>query len=96
MRVSVIKAARYGLMSLALAVGTTGAVMAQDDTTGGANNRGGAAGNAGTQDTRRDDRGFDWGWVGLLGLAGLFGLMGRRDNHRHNNYSGNTTTRTHA
>lgn len=25
-------------------------------------------------DTQRDDRGFDWGWLGLIGLAGLAGL----------------------
>lgn len=25
-------------------------------------------------DSTRDDRGFDWGWVGLLGLLGLAGL----------------------
>ncbi|HEY9909026.1 MAG TPA: WGxxGxxG family protein [Thermosynechococcaceae cyanobacterium] len=27
-----------------------------------------------TTDAPRDDRGFDWGWLGLLGLAGLAGL----------------------
>jgi hypothetical protein len=26
---------------------------------------------------RREDRGFDFGWIGLLGLAGLLGLTGR-------------------
>ncbi|MGL5080572.1 MAG: WGxxGxxG family protein [Microcoleaceae cyanobacterium] len=25
-------------------------------------------------DSVRDDRGFDWGWIGLFGLAGLAGL----------------------
>lgn len=25
------------------------------------------------------DRGFDWGWLGLLGLAGLMGTRRRRD-----------------
>ncbi|MBE9165714.1 MULTISPECIES: WGxxGxxG family protein [Microcoleaceae] len=24
------------------------------------------------------DRGFDWGWLGLLGLTGLFGLIPRK------------------
>ncbi len=28
--------------------------------------------------TRNNDRGFDWGWLGLIGLAGLAGLR-RRD-----------------
>ena len=35
-----------------------------------------------TTDTtvRRDsDRGFDWGWLGLLGLAGLIGLRRQPD-----------------
>lgn len=27
----------------------------------------------------RNDRDFDWGWLGLLGLLGLGGLAGRRD-----------------
>lgn len=26
-----------------------------------------------TTTTVREDRGFDWGWLGLLGLAGLLG-----------------------
>jgi hypothetical protein len=33
--------------------------------------------------TRRDtDRGFDWGWLGLIGLAGLMGLRKQPDTHR--------------
>lgn len=31
-----------------------------------------------TTTTRTEDRGSDWGWIGLLGLFGLAGLMGRR------------------
>ena len=35
---------------------------------------------ADTTTTRRDsDRGFDWGWLGLLGLAGLMGLRRHPD-----------------
>ncbi len=30
---------------------------------------------------REDDRGHDWGWIGLLGLAGLGGLMRRERPH---------------
>ena len=26
---------------------------------------------------RTEDRGFNWGWLGLIGLAGLAGLSGR-------------------
>lgn len=29
------------------------------------------------------DRGFDFGWIGLLGLGGLAGLMGREKNTRY-------------
>ena len=28
-----------------------------------------------------NDRGIDWGWLGLLGLAGLMGLKRRDDKH---------------
>jgi MYXO-CTERM domain-containing protein len=30
-----------------------------------------------SQNTNRDDRGFNYGWLGLLGLAGLAGLRRR-------------------
>jgi len=30
-----------------------------------------------TDRDRADDRGFDWGWLGLIGLLGLAGLSGR-------------------
>ena len=31
--------------------------------------------------TAHEDRGFDWGWLGLLGLAGLAGLRHREPTH---------------
>jgi MYXO-CTERM domain-containing protein len=31
---------------------------------------------------RRDDRGFDLGWLGLIGLVGLLGLRRRNDTTR--------------
>jgi MYXO-CTERM domain-containing protein len=31
-----------------------------------------------TTTTRTEDRGSNWGWIGLLGLLGLAGLAGRR------------------
>ncbi len=31
------------------------------------------------QTVTTEDRGFDWGWLGLLGLAGLAGLRRRPD-----------------
>jgi MYXO-CTERM domain-containing protein len=46
--------------------GATGTTTAPTDTT-----------------VRRDsDRGFDWGWLGLLGLAGLIGLRRQPDTTR--------------
>ena len=30
-----------------------------------------------TRTTTSNDRGFDWGWLGLLGLFGLVGLRGK-------------------
>jgi MYXO-CTERM domain-containing protein len=33
-----------------------------------------------TQDDR-NDRGKDWGWLGLLGLTGLAGLRRRQEHH---------------
>jgi MYXO-CTERM domain-containing protein len=49
------------------------AALAQDNTTPSTNTAADSA-------TARagDDRGFDWGWLGLLGLIGLAGLM-RKD-----------------
>lgn len=32
----------------------------------------------GNPTTQNDNRGVNWGWLGLLGLAGLGGLRGRR------------------
>jgi MYXO-CTERM domain-containing protein len=29
--------------------------------------------------SQAEDRGTNWGWIGLLGLAGLAGLRGRRE-----------------
>jgi MYXO-CTERM domain-containing protein len=40
---------------------------------------------------RTEDRGFDWGWLGLIGLAGLAGLRRRPDSS--NDYSAPRTAR---
>ena len=40
--------------------------------------------------TTTEDRGFNWGWLGLLGLAGLAGLRRRPDT---TNYSAPRTAR---
>ena len=52
-------------IALALVIGT-GSALAQDPATPGHDPYRPAAGD--------DDRGFDFGWIGLLGLAGLLGL----------------------
>jgi MYXO-CTERM domain-containing protein len=45
-----------------------------------------------TTDVRDDDDdNGEWGWLGLLGLAGLLGLK-RRDDHRHTNTTGTSTS----
>jgi MYXO-CTERM domain-containing protein len=53
-------------LAVALAIGSAGIAVAQQDTA--------PAGEA----TARAEEGFDWGWLGLLGLVGLAGLAGRR------------------
>ena len=66
---------------------------AQTDTTGGTTN--GTNSTTTTTSPRSDvssadtDRGFDWGWLGLLGLSGLFGLIPRK---REENVRYTTTT----
>ena len=56
-------------LSASLFLGLGGAALAQATTT--------TAPTANTATTRSDDRGFDYGWLGLLGLLGLGGLMRR-------------------
>jgi hypothetical protein len=50
-------------------------------TTSGGGTTAGTAARSTTSETRRDDRGFDWGWLGLIGLAGLLGR--RKATHVH-------------
>jgi hypothetical protein len=54
--------------------GSTGAMSSSSDTTV----------------RHENDRGFDWGWLGLLGLVGLMGLRKQPEVNRLN------TTRTSA
>ena len=52
-----------------------GAALSQTTTTG---TTAAPANNANVSSaTRQDERGFDWGWLGLIGLAGLAGLSRR-------------------
>jgi hypothetical protein len=72
------KATRVAVLSVTLAAGSASLAWAQPGGTGG-----GTADTGRTYDNRAD-RGFDYGWLGLLGLAGLVGLMRRNGTvHRH-------------
>jgi hypothetical protein len=62
-------------MALAVVISLAGAALGQTTAPGTAS--GGNNANATTAGSRSDDRGFDWGWLGLIGLAGLAGLSGR-------------------
>ena len=54
-------------LAVALAIGSAGIAVAQQDTE--------PAGDA----AARAEEGFDWGWLGLFGLIGLAGLAGRHE-----------------
>jgi hypothetical protein len=71
---------KTSLLAASLVLGLGGAAFAQTTTTG---TTAAPATNANTAGAapRNDDRGFDWGWLGLIGLAGLAGLN-RRDRPR--------------
>ncbi len=71
---------KTSLVAASVVVSLGGAASAQSTTTGTTT---APATNANTVGTapRNDDRGFDWGWLGLIGLAGLAGLN-RRDRPR--------------
>ncbi|MEH2468530.1 WGxxGxxG family protein, partial [Nostoc sp.] len=64
--------------------GTTGSGTGTDTTGGGTTGSGTGTDTTGTNRNTgivasegTSDRGFDWGWLGLLGLAGLFGFLPR-------------------
>ena len=57
-------------LAVALAIGSAGIAVAQQETPPAAGEAAAAA-----------DEGFDWGWLGLLGLIGLAGLAGSRRRH---------------
>lgn len=70
--------------------GTSGAVPDPSNT------KSGAMSSQGT-DSVRDDRGFDWGWLGLFGLLGLAGLTRKSEQtqaYRDPNDASRSTSRT--
>ena len=65
---------------------------AQTDTTGGTNSTTTKTTPGSDVASADADRGFDWGWLGLLGLSGFFGLIPRK---REENVRYTTTTGDH-
>ena len=89
----IFKATRVAVLTLAIAAGSAGLASAQQGgvgTTGGASN-GGTSTTGNAADTR-NDRGFDYGWLGLIGLAGLIPLFMRRNGHANHRNSANHGT----
>jgi MYXO-CTERM domain-containing protein len=65
---------------------TSGSIFAQD-----ANNSTSSIAAPDPRATSSRDRGFDYGWLGLIGLGGLAGLMRRdRETHRQNQLHSDT------
>jgi MYXO-CTERM domain-containing protein len=75
-----------------MVLGSAGLALAQSTTT----NTNAPTTSSARNDTgnRADDRGFDWGWLGLLGLAGLAGLMRKDRSPVRDTRVGGTTTAT--
>jgi len=74
-------------LTVVMAAVTLGTVVSGQ--TGGTDATNTAAPSASNSSSRTEDRGFDYGWLGLIGLAGLLGLRRRDDRHVHTG-----TTRT--
>jgi hypothetical protein len=71
--------------ALALAAALSMPAFSQGTAGSGTTSRspGATTASADTTTVRRDnDRGFDWGWLGLIGLAGLMGRRRQPDVHR--------------
>jgi len=58
-------------------------VSAQDSTNNSTTTSPSTTSTTTTTQTPRQDRGFDWGWLGLIGLAGLAGLAGKKAPERY-------------
>ena len=80
------KTARLIALTLALAVGSSATVVAQQGGAAGSEGTGGSTSGRASQDARTD-RGFDYGWLGLIGLAGLIPLFVRRNGHGNHTQS---------
>jgi hypothetical protein len=61
-----------------LAVTLLGASLTFAQTPDNANSDRGTGTPATQKADNNNNRGFDWGWLGLLGLVGLSGLAGRK------------------
>lgn len=85
---------RISFLSFSLILGTAAAAGAQGAAPvgdGGVRTSDTREGGGRTMDAR-NDRGFDWGWLGLFGLFGLGGLVrGNRDAYRNHATVGSRT-----
>jgi MYXO-CTERM domain-containing protein len=74
------------LITAAIALSGSTAAWSQGTSTAG-------DGTMTVADTRQDDDGDKWGWLGLLGLAGLLGLKRRDHDHDHRTTTTSTSGR---
>ena len=92
MKSNFIRVIGAGVLTLSMGISPlTLSAQAQTTSDPGANTGSGTT-------TYNNDRGFDWGWLGLIGLAGLAGLGGKKSGneptaYRDPNAPGTTTYR---
>lgn len=72
-KVLLASACAFSLATLPLALSASAQTGTSGTTTAPSSTNTGAMSNQGV-DSTRDERGFDWSWLGLLGLLGLAGL----------------------
>lgn len=77
-----MRSTRYMTCAIALATTLSMPAFAQGTGSGTSSATGSTGTSANTTSLRDNDRGFDWGWLGLIGLAGLMGLRKQPDVHR--------------
>jgi MYXO-CTERM domain-containing protein len=74
MRKTMTTLALTGMLALGAGQGLYAQTGSGTGSTGSGTSGTGTQGSTYAGDTTNDDRGHNWGWIGLLGLAGLMGL----------------------